>query len=155
MCRDYTKLDKRKKRKKITHYPVVVPIVIYTGKSKWKVEKEFKNTEVKETTYGKYSVYLKYNIININNYSKKFLIKQNTFFAYLMLIEKSKNKDELINSIELSIKKIRNKEKLKYLKKVLYEVVDSDTMKKLEIDIENEIRDLEEKEISSKGYENN
>lgn len=50
------------KYKQIKRYPIIVPIIIYTGKEKWNINKKDKN-ELKITTYTKNRIDLNYNLI--------------------------------------------------------------------------------------------
>ena len=44
---------KGKKTGKETQYPIVIPIVLYTGRKKWTVATDFADTQIKETTKHK------------------------------------------------------------------------------------------------------
>lgn len=55
--------DGKKENKK---YPIVFPIVIYTGKEKWNNESDKNNLKIKYITYKKNSINLSYNIIDYN-----------------------------------------------------------------------------------------
>ena len=79
-------------------YAKVVPIVVYTGGTKWNVSKKFSTLQ---EHYGKNNyLELKYNLIDINNYEKEKLLSGKTMIEKAMLIEKSKNKVELVKTIE-------------------------------------------------------
>ena len=79
-------------------YAKVIPIVVYTGGTKWNVSKKFSTLQ---EHYGKNNyLELKYNLIDINNYDKERLLNGKTMIEKAMLIEKSKNKKELVKTIE-------------------------------------------------------
>ena len=79
-------------------YAKVIPIVVYTGGTKWNVSKKF---STQQEHYGKNNyLELKYNLIDINNYDKEKLLSGKTMIEKAMLIEKSKNKKELVKTIE-------------------------------------------------------
>ena len=79
-------------------YAKVIPIVVYTGGTKWNVSKKFSTLQ---EHYGKNNyLELKYNLIDINNYEKEQLLSGKTMIEKAMLIEKSKNKKELVKTIE-------------------------------------------------------
>lgn len=73
-------------------YPLIVPIVIYTGNKRWKVKKDFNNKQVGDYIFERYNINLEYNLIDINKISEKFLLENNNMFCNMMLMEKSKNK---------------------------------------------------------------
>lgn len=87
-----------------TKYPIVIPIVIYTGEEKWKNPRNY---------------IIEYNLIEINKITKQTLLKQNTIFGKIMIIEKSKNKEELIDNLGIIIKTIKEKEKLNELSYII------------------------------------
>ena len=79
-------------------YAKVIPIVVYTGGTKWNVSKKFSTLQ---EHYGKNNyLELKYNLIDINKYNKEKLLNGKTMIEKAMLIEKSKNKKELVKTIE-------------------------------------------------------
>lgn len=95
-----------------TGYPIVVPVVIYTGENKWTVPTNFADKQIKETTYGKNYIELSYNLIDINRYSKRYFLEKNSIFGYSMLIEKAKSSKELAETIKLVINNIQEIEML-------------------------------------------
>ena len=64
---------KNKKLKRQTKYPIVVPIIIYTGIEKWKIPKNFKDVQISNQIFGDFKIDLYYNLIEINKISKKYL----------------------------------------------------------------------------------
>lgn len=56
-------------------YPIVIPIVIYTGEKKWDAKKDFKDLKLSYTSFEKFRINLSYNIIDLNNY-KQILLKK-------------------------------------------------------------------------------
>lgn len=98
--------NRNKKTGKNIIYPIIVPIVIYTGNKKWRIQKD-----CKEKNFGNYilernKVNLEYNLIDINKLSNKFLMQKNSMFSYAMLIEKLEDKEEQKKLLE----KIKNME---------------------------------------------
>lgn len=83
---------------------VIIPIVLYTGNRKWKIPGKYKEIY----NFGvKVFEYTKYNLIDINDYTKKELIKENTGMSKAMLFEKIDVKEELEEVMnELSKKKL-------------------------------------------------
>ena len=141
---------KNKKIKKETQYPIIVPIIIYTGNEKWKIPKNFKEKQICNYVFERYKISLEYNLVEINKLSTKFLLQKRTLFGYGMILEKSKNKEELKENIDLIIKNIQNKKQLKeienmiiYLFKDLLETATQEELiEKIELKIEKEEYDM-------------
>ena len=72
--------------------PAVIAIVLYTGKQKWNVKKYFE--EVQEKLEGCEEIKLaKYDLIDVNDFSKEELLEDKSFLSKAMLIEKAKNNE--------------------------------------------------------------
>lgn len=73
-----------KKSKKInqnTRYPIIVPIIIYTGNENGKYQ-NFKEKQISDYVFENYKIDLEYNLIEINKLSKSFYCKNK---AYLVM----------------------------------------------------------------------
>ena len=90
--------DINRVKRKNYKYAKIIPIVIYTGNKKWNVSKSF--SELQEKFDSNNYLELTYKLIDINNYSKEELLEGNTMIEKAMLIEKCKNQDELVKTIE-------------------------------------------------------
>lgn len=143
---------KSKKMKRQTKYPIVVPIIIYTGIEKWKIPKNFKDVQISNQVFGDFKIDLYYNLIEINKLSKKYLIDQQSLFGYGMVIEKSKNKEELQENLELIVKNAKSKEKLMEISNIIeylfYDMIEESAKEMLIEKINLKIR-KEEKDMSS------
>lgn len=95
---------KGKRINKISKYPTVVPIVIYTGQAKWNVPKNIKYQQIKVITYEKYRIDFGYNFIDVNEYNIEELLGKKTMFGYGMILEKSKNTKEFVENVKFIIK---------------------------------------------------
>ena len=91
---------KGKRINKISRYPTVVPIVIYTGQVKWNVPKNIKYQQIKVTTYEKYRIDFGYNFIDVNEYNIEELLEKKTMFGYGMILEKSKNTKDFVENVK-------------------------------------------------------
>ena len=114
-------IDKKKEKTKGYKYPSVIPIVLYTGKNKWNSNKYIEESQdmLDGYTYrmGNYS------IIDINNYTSKELLEDNSFVMNMLLIEKSKNTEELTENFNKIISKINGNSKDKeILKNIILQV---------------------------------
>ena len=91
---DYNKLGKKDYK-----IPTVISIVLYTGKQKWNVKKYIE--EVQEKLEGYEEIKLaKYDVVDVNDFSKEELIKEKTFLSKAMLIEKAKDNEEIVKYLE-------------------------------------------------------
>lgn len=65
---------------KSKRYPIVIPIVIYIGKEKWK-ENKTKNNKVQYMSYEKNKINFSYNAISTNNFKSEDLKKMSSEIA--------------------------------------------------------------------------
>lgn len=114
-----------KKMKKVKRYPIVVPIVIYTGDRKWTVPKNFKEKQVSTCIFENYKIDLQYNLVDINRISDESLMQKHTMFGYGMLIEKAKDKKDLIKKLNLIIKNCNDERQLEKLKDIILYALDN------------------------------
>ena len=99
---------------------LVIPIVLYTGKEKWTAknyikeiqerlyeEKIIKRGEIELGTLGYYA------LVDVNNYTKEELLKEEGILSKIMLIEKERNTKDLVRTmfeIKEKIEEEKNKE---------------------------------------------
>ena len=90
--------------------PLVIPIVLYTGKQKWNAAKVLKEAqemfdeEIKDEAS-------KYNLVDINDYNKEELIEENSFYSKVFILEKAKDTKELTEALMEIMPKIKEEEK--------------------------------------------
>ena len=101
MCYKYaiieSVIDKKRLKEKSYRIPMVIPVVLYTGKRKWK---RLLINDIEEKVEGYAENWLEYTLIDVNKFSKEQLLADNLIITKAMLIEKSKNKEELYKNIE-------------------------------------------------------
>ena len=90
-------IDKKRLKEQSYRIPMVIPIVLYTGKRKWK---RLLINDIEEKVEGYAENWLEYTLIDVNEFSKERLLADNLIITKAMLIEKSKNKEELYKNIE-------------------------------------------------------
>ena len=91
--------------------PAVIAIVLYTGKQKWNVKKYIE--EVQEKLEGYEEIKLaKYDVVDVNDFSKEELIKEKSFLSKAMIIEKAKDNKEIIKYLEEIITEINENEEI-------------------------------------------
>lgn len=81
--------------------------------------KNLKEKQISNYVFERYKINLEYNLIEINKISKQVLLEKDTMFGYIMLIEKSENKKELIENLNIIIRTTKNKEKLEELANII------------------------------------
>lgn len=116
---------KSKKLAQIDEYPLIIPIVIYTGDRRWNVPQNFSDKQISTAIFENYKINFKYNLIDINRISLEKLLELKTMFGYGMIIEKAKNKKDLLDKIDLLIKNCNDKKQLEEFKGVVLYVLDS------------------------------
>ena len=136
------KENKKNKNNNIL-YPIVIPIVLYTGRKQW--DASIKLPTLK-TEFNKYKGIkdIRYNLVDINNYEFQELLKEESILSKIMIIEKSKTNKELKENIEKIINEILNKNN-KYndtQKNLLFNIIEYTLNNILS---ENEIKKYKEK----------
>lgn len=81
---------KSNKMNKNAIYPVIIPIIIYSGKEEWNIFMNFKRVETKLTTFEKNKVELGYNFIALNKMLKSSVLYNCNTIQKLVLIESIK-----------------------------------------------------------------
>ena len=119
-------IDKKRFKEQGYKIPTVIPIVLYTGKRKWK---NLSINDIEETIEGYQENWLEYTLIDANKFSKEKLLEDNLIISKAMLIEKSKNKEELYKNIEdvINIQKEKNTfDNLQLEKLIKYELSETE-----------------------------
>lgn len=119
----------------INEYPLIIPIVLYTGNKNWRVETEYSKKINSYKTIKKY-INMKYELVDINEYTEDELLKKDTVLSYAMLIEKNRGKESLIKVLEKISNRCdtnKNKEKMqRIINYILYPILEEDTEKIIE-----------------------
>lgn len=102
-------IDISKIKNKEYKMPVVIPIVLYTGKEKWDVAQtlKYKQEKLEETNVEP----SKFNLVNISDLDKKVLIEKESFMSKVFILEKTKNSKEIVEALEEVIPKIKEDKK--------------------------------------------
>lgn len=146
-------IDKEKYKNKNYKLPLVVGILIYTGNPKWNVKQ---NTNEVETEYktiidNSLGIGSFYFLVDVNNYSEEELTEKGTLLSKIMLLEKAKSLEELIDNLKLTLNKLEIETKEGSIsieeKEILYNYINKVLLKKLPLKGEEKIL----KEIKSRG----
>ena len=135
-------IDKKRLKEKSYRIPMVIPVVLYTGKRKWK---RLLINDIEEKVEGYAENWLGYTLIDVNEFSKEELLADNLIITKAMLIEKSKNKEELYRNIEevINIQKEKKAfDNLQLEKLIKYELSETEDKNIMNEFIEK-IRDIE------------
>ena len=116
-------IDTKKVKNKKYEHALIIAIVLYTGNKRWTAKtriREIQATLQKNKTkllingrrlLGNYETLGNYVIVDSNNYTREELLADGSFLSQIILLEKSKNKEELLkNLLEIIINKINEKE---------------------------------------------
>lgn len=91
---------RNKKIGKSKEYAMVVPIIIYTGEEKWKVQNNVKEDKMSHYAFKKYKINLEYNFIDIHHIPKRILLEKNSLIAYFMFSQKGEKEENLQKDTE-------------------------------------------------------
>ena len=130
-----SKIDKNMPRRilrycdELYENPIIVPIVLYTGKKDWKIALNFADTQIpREKEYTDYLINVKYKLIDSKKYSEKELKRNNSRIGIMMLMENQKDSRTLKKSIIDIIEETKDEEKIEWLKEVTLYIL-SDVLK--------------------------
>ena len=99
-------------------YPIVIPIVLYTGDKKWTASTTFAESQIIENGFVEKTIDIKYKLIDINKIEIKDLLKEKTMLANALILEKCKNNDDVIKCLRIMIENQKDKAELKKLKRL-------------------------------------
>lgn len=102
-------IDLDKIKNKESKIPLVIPIVLYTGNKKWNAKKYLEENQ--EKIEGIENGLGNYNLIDINEMTEKELLEDNSFISKMMLIEKSKNTENIVEILEKIVKITKEEDK--------------------------------------------
>ena len=104
----------------------------YTGNRKWNAAEYLQKSQ--ETLRNIKEDVGRYNLIDVNNLTEKELLEDDTFITKMMLIEKSKSKEEIIETIEKVIEKTKENDKdilIRTIKLILKEKIGDQEVERL------------------------
>ena len=127
------------KTKKVTSYPMIVPILIYTGKQKWKILKEEKEDYGEEYALEGNNPNFEYNFVDMNKFPKQVLLEKGSMLSYAMFLEKSEGMEELTQNLESIIASTVDKRKLIELFSIIKGISKHTLSEKLQGELLNKI----------------
>ena len=126
--------DKKVKNKNYEH-ALVIAIVLYTGARKWTAKRQIQEIQTK-FNLNIISPILEnyYYIIDINDYTNKELLEKESFLSKIMLLEKSRSKEEVIKNLYEIVPRTTEENKeilLEIVNYTLNNYIDKETIKKI------------------------
>ena len=114
-------------------YPKVVPIVLYTGEIKWKSSNSFAMSQIHKEGYEDEIIDLSYKLIDVNKYEIESLLQCKTLLGNVMILEKCKSNQDVLECLRKIIKNSKSKdiEKLKRIILYLYEEIEEESKKEI------------------------
>ena len=124
-------IDKKKLGQKGYKLPIVISIVLYSGRRKWNAKTYIREVQEKLKGYKELEL-ARYNIVDVNDYSEEELLKEKTFISKAMLIEKIRYTENLTEYLEKIIKEMKkNKVYTDSQKELLITIIDMVLSKKI------------------------
>lgn len=117
--------------KRLDGYPIIRPIVLYTGNQKWTANLSFSDNQPYENDDEIKPIDIKYKLIDVNEYEVKELLKENTMLTNAMILEKCKNNEEVVESIKMIVENQKGKRQLSELKRLVLYLYEDVPLKKL------------------------
>ena len=105
-------IEGKENKRKTYKYPLIIPIVIYTGDKKWNAKLCMREVREKIEWYEEKE---EISLVDINKYTREELLEEKNILSKVMILEKSKNEAEFIENVEkvLQTTEEKNIEKLK------------------------------------------
>ena len=111
--------------------PKVIPLVIYTGQSKWTAKNKLEEVQVEFEHFNGIDVITGYNLIDIRNEEEA--IKEGTAVARMSVIERKNDTENIIEVVKRMSKHIRDKEeRQEFAKEIKYLLSDKLTKEEIE-----------------------
>ncbi len=111
-------IDERLLKKKAYRLPMVYPIIIYTGNKRWNVERYIESKQHKIPGCEPVRFY-EYNVVDIHEYSETQLLQDEMFLSKIMLLEKAKTSQEIIENMRKIMKKKLTHKNITFLKRMI------------------------------------
>ena len=86
-------------------FPIIIPIVLYTGKQRWNVNINYPSYNLELAKYRGLKK-VEYNLVDINNYTIEELFKENRILTKIMILEKTNKYIEIIKNVDKIVNKV-------------------------------------------------
>ena len=140
---------------KVHKYAKVISIVIFTGAGEWRVPQRIEEIQEeynikREVTVADYAGLGEYYLLDINKLSKEELLEDGTLFGRMMLVERARREEDLIEILEEILPLTKDEERedvINILRYILVKDIGEDKAQEY-------IKKLEEGVIDMSGYVN-
>ena len=135
-------IEGKENKRKAYKYPLIIPIVIYTGDRNWNAKLCMREVREKIEWYEEKE---EISLVDINKYTREELLEEKNILSKVMLLEKSKNEAEFIENVEKILQKTEYKkiEKLKNIIRYKAEgIIEKDEIEKLLKKVKNEKEEI-------------
>ncbi len=105
-------------------YPIVIPIVIYTGNKKWNAKENMKYKQYQSKIYKENEIDFQYNLIEVQKYTFEELMEKNSLFGNIMIIEKCKTREEIEKMMDKIVEKIENKSEREIMGEIIKNIIE-------------------------------
>lgn len=86
-------------------FPIIIPIVLYTGKQRWNAKINYPSYNSELARYRGLKK-VEYNLVDINDYTIEDLYKENSILTKIMILEKSNKYLEIINNVDKIVNEV-------------------------------------------------
>lgn len=86
-------------------FPIIIPIVLYTGKQRWNAKINYPSYNSEFARYRGLKK-VEYNLVDINDYTIEYLYKENSILTKIMILEKSNKYIEIINNVDKIVNEV-------------------------------------------------
>lgn len=135
-------IEGKENKRKVYKYPLIIPIVIYTGDKNWNAKLCMREVREKIEWYEEKE---EISLVDINKYTREELLEEKNILSKVMLLEKSKNEAEFIENVEKILQKTEYKkiEKLKNIIRYKAEgIIEKDEIEELLKKVKNEKEEI-------------
>lgn len=126
--------------------------MLYTGKREWKVATNYSSMQIIEEKYKDFIIRQEYKLIDVNKYKKSDLIRKNTKMSSMLLIEKCRTKEELIDTLMELIIHTESQDRIEWLEKIV-EYILSDLLGEAKHEILRILKGKERSHMSDEWFE--
>lgn len=91
-------VDFRKIKNKNYKFPIIIPILLYTGTERWDFTPNFSSKQANSSihSFNIHKLDFEYEFVDLHDYSLNQLLNMNTMLSYALAIDKCKNEDEFL-----------------------------------------------------------
>lgn len=114
-------IEVKKIKNKNYKFPLIIPILLYTGNKKWDFVPNVREKQLNVVSYDflNNKMEFEYDFVNINTYKKNELLSKNSMISYIMAIDKCRNNDEVFRILNQIVTKNEDIQRKKYIERLV------------------------------------